>query len=156
MSGINLTPVPVTSEIQDAPEFQHVVASNNQQLADPNLRSVNSVVGYQIQAKDGDIGHVAGMLFDDKQLAIRYLALDTSNWWRGHALLIPPQWATAIDWASAKVTVPLLRQTIRDAPHYNADLQVNRQLEHDIYRHYGQPAYWSGPASSKPGLNQPN
>jgi hypothetical protein len=157
MSGINIAPVPITSETQDAPEFQDVVASKNQQLAaDPHLRSVDSVVGYQIQAKDGDIGHVAGMLFDDKQWTIRYLALDTSNWWLGHALLIPPQWAIAIDWASAKVTVPLLRQTIRDAPHYNADQQVNRELEHEIYRHYGQPAYWSAPASSKPRLNQLN
>lgn len=128
--------------------------SQPQQQDDPHLRSVDSVIGYQIQAKDGDIGHIAGMLFDDKQWMIRYLALDTSNWWLGHQLLIPLQWATEIDWASAKVKVPLLRQTIQDGPHYDSDLQVNRQLEHEIYRHFGQPAYWSGPAPQLAPVNR--
>jgi len=140
MSGINLLLQP------DVPALFDGVAKKMQQVEDPHLRSVDSVVGYQIQAKDGDIGHVAGMMFDDKQWTIRYLALNTSNWWLGHALLIPPQWAVAIDWASAKVLVPLQRQTLQDAPHYNSELLVNRELEHDIYRHYGRPAYWSGPS----------
>lgn len=151
MSGLNLLPVPVL------PEDLDVVAQNNpQKVDDPHLRSVQSVVGYQIQAKDGDIGHVAGMLFDDKQWTIRYLALDTSNWWLGHALLIPPQWAIEIDWASAKVIVPLLRQMLQDAPHYNSDLVVNRELEHDIYRHYGRPAYWSGPTPARTSAHRPD
>jgi len=150
MAGFDL--VPVTLDLANAVAEPDV--KNQQPPDDPNLRSVHSVIGYQIQAKDGDIGHVAGMLFDDKQWTIRYLALDTSNWWLGHELLIPPQWAIEIDWASAKVMVPLLRQTLQDAPHYHSDLLVNRELEHDIYRHYGRPAYWSGPVQARPSVQR--
>lgn len=144
MSGINLVPIPVHSDDQDVSTIE-----NQPERADPHLRSVASVIGYQIKAQDGDIGHVAGMLIDHTQWIIRYLVLNTSNWWLGHDLLIPPQWATDIDWASAKVTVPLMRQTIQDAPHYNADLQVTLEQELDIYRHYGQPTYWSGSEQPK-------
>jgi len=153
MAGFDMAP-----EISNSASLKQAAAQVEylHQADDPHLRSVHSVIGYQIKAKDGDIGHVAGMLFDDKQWTIRYLMLDTSNWWLGHTLLIPPQWAVDIDWASAKVTVPLMRQTIQDAPHYNADLQVNRKLEYDIYRHYGQPAYWSGPLPSETTLNRPD
>jgi len=160
--GAGVSPGGLMAGFDLMPEIIHPVALQPvdpllapQQLDDPNLRSADSVIGYQIKAKDGDIGHVSGMLFDDKAWAIRYLALDTSNWWLGHELLIPPQWAVEIDWASANVTLPLLRQVIQNGPHYNSEQQVNRQLEHEIYRHFGQPAYWSGPSTSTQPANRP-
>jgi len=59
---------------------------------DPHLRSCNAVMKYHIRATDGDIGHVSGLLVDDETWAIRYLIIDTSNWWLGHQMLIAPQW----------------------------------------------------------------
>jgi hypothetical protein len=52
--------------------------------ADPHLRSAAAVTGYDVHASDGDIGHVSGMLIDDATWAVRYLVVDTSNWWVGH------------------------------------------------------------------------
>ena len=49
----------------------------------PNLRSTDRVSGYGIQATDGEIGHVEDFLIDDKTWAIRYLIVDTKNWWPG-------------------------------------------------------------------------
>jgi uncharacterized protein YrrD len=143
-SGFNIVPLEPEDELQKSLAAQ---ADGRRQSEDPHLRSIHSVIGYHIKAKDGEIGHVAGMLFDDKQWTIRYLELNTSNWWLGHTLLIPPRWAIEIDWASAMVTVPLLRQNLQEAPQYEVDMVVNRALEHDIYRHYGQPPYWSDAVS---------
>jgi len=57
--------------------------------SDPHLRSCNAVVGYHIEASDGEIGHVQGLLVDEESWAIRYLVVNTSNcggsvttcWW---------------------------------------------------------------------------
>ena len=36
--------------------------------------------GYDIQASDGEIGHVEDFIIDDETWAIRYLVIDTQNW----------------------------------------------------------------------------
>ena len=63
---------------------------------DTHLRSCNAVVGYHLHATDGDIGHVASYLIDEETWAIRYLVVDTSNWWMGHKVLIAPEWISGV------------------------------------------------------------
>jgi uncharacterized protein YrrD len=48
-----------------------------------HLRSTHEVRGYHIQAADGEIGHVEDFIIDDETWAIRYLIIDTRNWWPG-------------------------------------------------------------------------
>ena len=40
---------------------------------DPHLRSCEAVMAYRIEASDGDIGHVQGLLVDEQTWAIRYM-----------------------------------------------------------------------------------
>ena len=56
-----------------------------------HLRSCNEVMKYHIHATDGYIGHVQGLIIDDESWAIRYLVVQTSNWWLGHQVVIEPQ-----------------------------------------------------------------
>ena len=111
--------------------------------ADPHLRSSREVMTYGIHATDGDIGHVTGMLVDDRSWAIRYLIVDTSNWWLGHRLLVAPSWISDVSWFDAKVSVRMTRQKIKDAPAYDPLAQLERVEEAMLYDHYGQPGYWS-------------
>jgi hypothetical protein len=37
-----------------------------QEQADPHLRSTREVIGYHIQARDGEIGHVEDFVADDE------------------------------------------------------------------------------------------
>lgn len=110
---------------------------------DPNLRSCKQIVGYHIDAIDGDIGHVASMLVDERSWAIRYLVVDTTNWWGGHQVLIAPEWISRVDWASRQVTVGLTRQAVRDSPQYESTDELNRASETGLYAHYGRLGYWS-------------
>jgi hypothetical protein len=48
---------------------------------DPHLRSIAAVTGYHIHATDGEIGHAEDFLVDDAGWGIRYVAVDTKNWW---------------------------------------------------------------------------
>ena len=109
---------------------------------DPHLRSCNAVVGYHIHATDGEIGHVQGMLVDEKTWAIRYLVINTSNWWLGHEVLVAPEWITEVSWRERTVTIDLTRQAIKEAPHWDPALLPDRPQEALVYEHYGRKGYW--------------
>ena len=112
---------------------------------DPHLRSCNTVIRYHIHATDGDVGHVAGYLLDDKTWAIRYLIVDTSNWWMGHQVLVAPAWITGVHWPDQTVSVDLSRGAIKSAPLYDPTVEWNRDMEFYLYRHYGRSHYWPSP-----------
>lgn len=110
---------------------------------DPHLRSCAAVTGYHIHATDGDIGHVQGFLVEDGTWAIRYLIVDTSNWWLGHQVLIAPQWIKEISWEHGTVAVDLTRQAVQDAPTYDPAVLLDRKQELQIYMHHRRPSYWT-------------
>jgi len=68
----------------------------------PNLRSTSTVSGYNIQASDGEIGHIDDFIIDDLTWEIRYLVIDTVNWWPGKKVLISPRWIERVSWDSRK------------------------------------------------------
>jgi len=109
---------------------------------DPHLRSCNAVQGYRIHATDGEIGHVAGYLADDETWAIRYLVIDTSNWWLGHKVLVAPRWIKGVHWSDQSVSVDLSREAIKQAPSYDAELGWGREQEQGLYGHHGRTGYW--------------
>lgn len=115
---------------------------NRHQNDDPNLRSCNAVSGYRILTNDGGIGHVSGFLVDDSTWALRYMIVDTSNWWLGHKVLIAPEWIDEVSWTDQTVSIDLNRQAIRAAPAYDSSVQLSRRLERNLYHHYNRSGYW--------------
>ncbi len=137
--GRHAGPHPLRTPEETAQEHAQALAHEDD---DPHLRSCKSVVGHTIHATDGDIGHVQGMLVDDETWALRYLVVDTSNWWLGHKVLIVPQWVQDISWTDSKVSVNLSRQAIQDAPAYDSAAPFGRKNEDDFFKHYGRENYW--------------
>lgn len=105
---------------------------------DPHLRSCQAVIGYHLHTIDGEIGHVAGYLIDDETWAIRYLIVDTSNWWLGHQVLIAPEWITGVHWPSQTVSVALSRESIKQAPPYDSTTDWGREQDNTLHQHYGR------------------
>ncbi len=83
---------------------------------DPHLRSCRAILRHHIEATDGEIGHVQGMLVDDQTWVVRNLVVKTSDWWLGHEVHIPSDAITNISWLEASVSVNLTRQAVKDAP----------------------------------------
>ena len=83
---------------------------------DPHLRSAQEVMSYHVQARDGELGHVEDFLVDDETWSIRYLVLNTRNWWRGKKVLVAPARVQRINWAHRKVYLDLSREEIRSRP----------------------------------------
>jgi hypothetical protein len=110
---------------------------------DPHLRSGKEVMTYYIEASDGGIGHVQGLLLDDETWAVRYLVVQTSNWWIGHEVLIAPKWIQNVSWSERTVSVNLARQSIKDAPPYHSAATLNRDEEISLHKHYKRAGYWA-------------
>ena len=109
---------------------------------DSHLRSTKVVTGYHIQASDGGIGHVEDFIIDDKNWAIRYLIVDTKNWWPGKKVLIAPQWIERVSWSKSKVFINLSRETIKQSPEYTEESMLTRDYENKLHRHYQRQGYW--------------
>ncbi len=121
-----------------------VAAELAQEPGDAHLRSAREVRGYHIQGSDDAIGHVDDFIVDDKTWEIRYLVIDTSNWWPAKKVLVAPRWASRVSWEESKVFVDLSRQAIKMCPAWDPAAPINREYEVNLYDYYGRPAYWVG------------
>ena len=109
---------------------------------DPHLRSTHAVSGHHIQALDGEIGHVEDFIIDDETWAIRYLVVDTHNWWPGKKVLVSPQWIERVSWGERKVFINLDRETIKESPEYTEESLLTRDYEISLHGHYKRKGYW--------------
>ncbi len=109
---------------------------------DPHLRSIAEVTGYHIQAALGEIGHVYDFIVDDDTWTIRYLVVDTRNWWPGKKVLISPQWIERVSWNESKVFITLTKETIKSSPEYTNPESINREYETELHHHYNRRGYW--------------
>lgn len=108
---------------------------------DHHLRSCNEVTGYHLHATDGEIGHVNGYLVDQRSWAIRFLIIDTSDWWLGHQVLIATEWTDRVSRSQSTVTCSLSRETIKQSPVYDSAVPLDASGEADLYKHYGRAVY---------------
>ncbi|MBL26352.1 MAG: photosystem reaction center subunit H [Rhodospirillaceae bacterium] len=110
---------------------------------DPHLRSMSEVEDYHVSASDGPIGHVEDFLLDPEGWSVRYLLIDTRNWWPGKRVLVAPQWIDRMDWSAQEVHATLTRDRIKACPEFDSDMAINRSFEERLYRHYDKIPYWA-------------
>lgn len=111
---------------------------NAQEEVDPHLRSTREVIGYYIQARDGEIGHVEDFIVDDQTWSINYMIVDTQNWLPGRKVLVSPSWIDKVSWLEAKVYIDLSRETVENSPEYDPSVPVDPEYEDQLYDHYGR------------------
>jgi hypothetical protein len=104
---------------------------------DPHLRSIKAVTGYQIHASDGETGHVEDFLVDDSNSSIRFLVVDTKNWWAGKKVLISPRSAREINWNDRLVNLNVDCQKVKDSPSCDPSTTVDGVYEERFHDHYG-------------------
>ena len=109
---------------------------------DPHLRSARTVSGYDIEAVNGEVGHVEDFFVSDVDWVVRYLLVDTRDWLPGRRVLISPQWIEQVDWAETAVHVDLTRAQIKESPEYDPEKPPRREYEIKLYGYYGFRGYW--------------
>jgi hypothetical protein len=108
---------------------------------DAHLRSMHAVRGYHIDATDGSIGHVENFLIDDVTWAIRYLIVDTRNWWPGAHVLISPYAVQSIDYDDQKLRLNVTRDKVKASPPWDPVEIVEDMYERRLHGYYGWPGY---------------
>lgn len=138
MPGAGTVP-PLSTPVQSSAQLER--EQRNEE--DVHLRSTDSIEDYAIEGNDGDIGHVQDILFDDKAWVVRYLIVDTRNWWPGgKKVVIATQWIDDISWLESAVRVRLTRDQIKNSPAYDSDVPIDRDFERRLYEYYGRTGYW--------------
>ena len=135
-------PVSLTlRQISDSPDADAALPVSRQDGApdggDPHLRSASAVTGYYIRATDGDIGHVEDLLIDDTAWDVRYIIIDTRNWWAGEKVLISPHSASQIDWQEKLISLDVSRQKVKDSPRYEPNRAVDGDYNEKFFTYYG-------------------
>ena len=139
--ALPLVPAPSASALV---EREAQAARDEVSGADVHLRSTAEVTGYDIQASDGSIGHVKDFIFDDQSWAIRYLVIDTRNWWPGgKKVLLAVRWVERIDWADKTVHIAMSRDQVKASPDYDEAIPVERDYEKRLHDAYKQTGYWT-------------
>jgi uncharacterized protein YrrD len=108
---------------------------------DPHLRSAAEVRGYHIHASDGDIGHVDDLIVEDKGWGVRYLVIDTKNWWIGQHVLVSPYAVRKIIWADRKIEIDISRDQIKSSPPWQPFNAIDEDYERQLHSHYAWLGY---------------
>jgi hypothetical protein len=106
------------------------------------LRRFSDLKNYSLAARDGEIGRVKELYFDDHSWTTRYVVVDTGGWLKGRKVLISPRALGEIDTTNQSIAVHLNRAQVEDSPSIDTDKPVSRKYEEEWHRHYDYPAYW--------------
>jgi hypothetical protein len=109
--------------------------------ADPHLRSAVEVIGYHMAAKDGSVGHVQDFVTETSNWGLRYLIIDTRNWWPGNRVLLSPYAVKSINWADQQVLTDVTREQVKGSPPWEPAHPVDRDYEVRLHGYYNWPGY---------------
>jgi len=109
------------------------------------LWSTKELRDLHLAARDGDVGSVREIYFDDERWTVRYLVVRTGSWLAGRDVLVSPHAVERLDREAGRAQLTLTRAQLEGAPPISADRPVSRQEESSFHDHYGYPYYWVGP-----------
>jgi sporulation protein YlmC with PRC-barrel domain len=116
-------------------------------------RNINNLIGYHIEATDGELGKVEDFYFDDETWTIRYLVVKTGSWLSGRKVLISTTALTKVDIQAGLFLVNMTQEQIRTSPDIDADKPVSRQKEAMLNQHHIWGNYWgSGSYGGEMGI----
>ena len=91
------------------------------------FKHLRDLEGFRLAAKDGEIGHVTDLYFEDTDWAVRYIVVATGNWLFGKKVLISPNAVQAIKWDEECMKVDLTTEQVRNSPDIDTDRPISRQ-----------------------------
>ena len=108
------------------------------------LRSTKSLIGYNLEARDGEIGRCHDFLVDGRTWNLRYLVVDTRKWLPGRKVVIVPAAIGKPDWSGKRFPVDLTREQIESSPPLAEHAPVSLEYEAWCHQHYGWPHFANG------------
>ncbi len=105
-----------------------------------HLGGVAALVGFRVQAQDGEIGPVETVLADDADWSVRYLVVATHAWLPGKQVQLARWAVSSVDWGDRRVNVNVTREEVRSAPAWDPLAMVDEIRLAQLHRHFGWPS----------------
>jgi uncharacterized protein YrrD len=110
------------------------------------FKNLRDLEGFRLRAKDGEIGHVTDLYFEDDEWVVRYLVVSTGSWLFGKKVLVSPNSVKEVNWDEDCIAVDLSTEQVRNSPDIDTDRPISRQQEAEYHLYYNFPPYWGGVA----------
>ncbi len=105
------------------------------------LREIRPLLGFSVEAMDGDIGSVRDFLFQANNWEVRYLVVDTGNFLSGRNVLIIPEALGKPQEDSEVFPVQLTREQIENSPDMDWAEPVSKEMEENLRLYFGLRFY---------------
>jgi len=135
------TPMGVGSEVAEAGSKASREEFSPEGRGDPHLRSCTHLKGYEVVAKDGELGAIQNLIIDTEGWRIDQLvvAVDDSKWLTNTLRSFEPESVDKIDWEQRHLALDLTLKAIELRPEFNSNEPVNRVYEQQSYDYFGRP-----------------
>ena len=100
------------------------------------LWNASALNGYPIKANDGQVGTVAGLIYDPSDWAVRWLVADTGDWLSRRQALLPISALGQPDPESHLLPVNLTMRQVEDCPDIDTSKPLSPATETLFRNHY--------------------
>ena len=107
---------------------------------------VSELRGDDVLARDGSVGTLHDVYFDDAGWVVRYMVVDTGRWVPGQRILIAPDSVEGALSDPGKLRVGATLEQLRAAPGADDAPPVAEQQRLATAKAFGPPYYWTSPA----------
>jgi uncharacterized protein YrrD len=111
--------------------------------------ALSEISGYSVHARDGSLGIVQDMYFDDVDWRVRYLAVSGGVRSGPGKFLLAPEVISSTDREFGLISVFLRTAAVHESPMIAAERNIPRQEECRLREYYGWPNYWPAPMSAE-------
>jgi hypothetical protein len=116
------------------------------------LRNLRDLSGFTLAARDGEIGKLKEVYFDDQVWLVRYLVVHMGGRFLGREVLIAPHSIESVDGEGRRIVVKLTCEQVENSPPVGSERPVSRHYEAEYHRYYGLESYWeTGPFGALSG-----
>lgn len=105
-------------------------------------RRLADLKDYALFARDGEIGRIEQVYFDDQHWVLRYFVVRTGGWLLGRDVLIAPRSIIGVDEDNKRIELDLSREQVEKSPPIDSERPVSRHYEIEYHQHFGWPPYW--------------
>ena len=107
------------------------------------ILKLETLKGHALQARDGEIGTLEEIYFDDARWIARYFVAHTGGWFFGRDVLIAPSQLRGLVPHRAQLEVELSREQVEGSPLVGTEKPVSRHYEELFARYYELEPYWT-------------
>ena len=93
-------------------EASELSGEKSESEGDPNLRSANEILTYNLRTSDDDIGRMDDLVIEDANWFVRFVILSAGSRVEDQKLLVSTRWIGSVSWANKEVLVPHSREMI--------------------------------------------